>query len=76
MKVYMPLFPRPIGTLPIIYLSKPILPAPRLVEVEPGYFLEDPYEVPDLIEFDSEFEARKYYKEYYPNQYNELEIVI
>ena len=71
--VYMLRLPRPIGVLPAIYKNKPTVEPPRIVEdEETGYFQDDPFSSPDIVEFNSEFEARRYYKEHYPSCYNEL----
>jgi hypothetical protein len=51
-KYYTLTFPRPIGVEPTVYTTKPIIES-VLVEVEPGYFLEDPYSNPEIDEFES-----------------------
>jgi len=49
-------FPRPIGIEPTIYLKNPII-EPIICEVELGYFLEDPYSNPEILEFNSIFDT-------------------
>ena len=61
--VYMLNFGRPNGIEPKIFINKPEVP-PR----------ESPWD-PFVEEFDNEFQARKYYKEYYPSLCKELEVV-
>lgn len=63
MKVYMLNFGRPIGMESKIYKIKP--------EVGPP---QSPWD-PIVEEFNSEFEARLYFKKYYPDYYKELEII-
>jgi|WetSurMetagenome_2_1015567.scaffolds.fasta_scaffold92225_5 hypothetical protein len=58
-RVYLLNFPRPTGIEPTVYLYKPNI-KPEVVEVEPGYFLEDPYSNPDVLEFNSIKEAVLY----------------
>jgi hypothetical protein len=72
MKAWIKVYARPLGAEPRIYRIKPILPEPDLIEIEPGFFQENPWQVPDLREFETELEARRWMKEYYPSCYGEL----
>ena len=56
-KAYLLSFPRPIGLEPTIYLTKPKIGEPEVIEVEPDYFMSDPFE-PEILEFDNVFEAK------------------
>lgn len=67
-------YSQPIGISPVIYLTKPVISEPEEVEVEPGYFLTDPFH-PSVETFASELAARRYYKQNYPDLYNELKVV-
>lgn len=71
MKVWLICYPRPIGIEPKIYKEKPQIPSAELVEVEPGYFLSDPF-FPSIEEFENELAARRYMKEHYPMAYKDL----
>lgn len=64
--VYLLNFPRPTGLEPTIYRNKPII-KPETVEIEPGYFLEDPYTNPDIESYNSIYEAIKAITEYNNN---------
>ena len=66
--------PRPVGHEPVIYLTKPDFGPPELVEVGPGHFEENPFS-PNIEEFGSEIEARRFYKKYYPSQYQDLKVL-
>lgn len=70
--VYLKLFPRPMGPEPKIFYEKPPIAEGETVEVEPGYFLTDPWSVYDILEFTSEFLARQWLRENYPLTYQEL----
>lgn len=50
MKYYLLNHPRPIGLEPRVYQQRPEI-SPEIVEVEPGYFLTDPYSDPEILEF-------------------------
>lgn len=63
MKVYALDFGRPIGMEPKFYYKKP--------QVDPPI---TPW-CPVVREFENEFEARKYYKTYYPSLYKKLEVI-
>lgn len=73
--VYLINYPRPIGIEPKIYLQRPPEAVVEEFEVEPGYFMSDPWGDYEIIEFESEFLARQWVKNNYPSLYNELEIV-
>lgn len=75
MKCYVKIHPRPYGAEPKIFLTKPVVVEPEIVEVEPGYFLEDPFSSIELEEFDSEFSARRFFKEFYPSAYDEIKVI-
>jgi hypothetical protein len=70
--VYLKLFPRPMGPEPQLYFERPPEAVADPVEVEPGYFLQDPWELYDIIEFSSEFLARQWLKNNYPMTYAEM----
>lgn len=70
--VYLKIYPRPMGPEPKIYLERPQEAESDPIEVEPGCFLEDPWSLYDIAEFENEFAARKWLKENYPFTYLEL----
>lgn len=72
MMVYLKLFPRPLGPEPRLYFIKPPLAQVESIEVEPGYFIEDPWADYEIVEFSSEFMARLWLKANYPLTYQEL----
>lgn len=51
-KCYLKCYPRPVGLEPTIYLYKPEV-CKEVVEVEPGYLLEDPFSNPEVSEYRS-----------------------
>lgn len=62
-KLYMVNHPRPYGIDPIAYKEKPTF------ELD-----DDNWFIPEIIEFNTELEARKFVKKYYPNLYKEFDI--
>jgi len=72
MKAWIKVYPRPLGAEPKIYRAEPVIPEPELFEIEPGYFRPCPYDVPDVLEFETELAARRWMKENYPMCYKEI----
>lgn len=61
-----------MGPEPEIFFVRPMEPQSDSIEVEPGYFLEDPWSLYDIVEFENEFLARQWMKEFYPMTYAEM----
>lgn len=64
--VYILNFGRPFGCKPTIYLNKP--------QLADNY--DNPFGGPEIEEFPSEIEARRYFKQFYPDSYKELKVEV
>lgn len=70
------IYPRPLGASPFIYEGSPPNQNAQLVWInEEERYIDDPWDHGHPKKFSTEFEARKYMKEFYPHNIKDLQII-